>query len=155
MSVRKSDDSGYSAQADGERPLKRKIKGPRQRDGRTLVDAGTYVPRNSEGYSDSTEDEEVEEVDLAEVLKNRQQVKPLPDKEHFNKVKEKVGNAAKEQQKKEIIIPTQSTSTGTAQSYQDGVLHIMSNGTPDGTIVTLNGQKLDVKIIMNLNIMSL
>lgn len=171
MTTRKVDGSGGTGNYDGERPLRRKVNVPKNANGRTIVDGmgTTHIPE--EGYDDIRE--EIEEVSLKEIFETRQAKKPLPDKENYNKVKQIINKEEIEEtsntkvefieekienQMEEISIQkpkVKQVNNIPQKNYSDGVIQIISNGTPEGTIITLNGRQLDVKIIFSLNIIGI
>lgn len=127
MTVRKIDDIANKGNFQGEnsRPLKRIVKAPKDSDGRTIVTGSTRVPNpDGEGYPDTYSDEANDE-ELAEITETAQPRR---------------GRGSRR-------LPGRSIKT------KGGVLMISTNGTPEGTIVTLDGEKLDVQVILNLTLL--
>ena len=123
MAVKRADDGGVpgaDSQASDSRSLKRKVRINRDKDNRLLVTPGSQIPTDNEGFGDTGVD------DIPAIVPDLKIERP----------------SRRNEKKLPGIHKTSETD--------DGILNIISNGTSEGTIVTLNGKKLNVKIILNL-----
>ena len=189
MAVRAMQGGGSGASdASDSRPLGRKLKLPRSKDGKTIV---TDLPKPpDEGYKP---DGDIPDLDFEELYRNRMARKgfekssenqkkvlayietkrgstmPRPGEEIQEELEEtntevEIGEDIEEElvpkrkpttnipkpQIHQTVHSSNQTQSG-SNSYEDGILHLVSDGTEQGTFVTLNGQKLDVKVVFSLN----
>jgi len=132
MTVKKYD-GGSGSPGEAERPMKRKVKVPRDKDGRTILTGNVKVPKDGEDFGDSGEDLPPPGED--------ESPRPRRTRERRREGKETP---------KRLILPEEEYEDEV--DTKDGILQIMTNGTSEGTVVTLNGKKLNVKVILNLMI---